>query len=37
MMKTLYMIGGTMGDGKTTVCQQLKKDVAVIANEIKLL
>lgn len=24
MMKTLYMIGGTMGIGKTTVCQQLK-------------
>ena len=27
MMKTLYMIGGTMGVGKTTVCQQLKKDL----------
>lgn len=24
-MKTLYLIGGTMGGGKTTVCQQLKK------------
>ncbi|AMC93658.1 nucleotide kinase [Erysipelothrix larvae] len=23
-MKTLYMIGGTMGVGKTTICQQLK-------------
>ncbi len=27
MMKTLYMIGGTMGVGKTTVCQQLKRDL----------
>ena len=27
MMKTLYMIGGTMGVGKTTVCQQLKHDL----------
>ena len=26
-MKTLYMIGGTMGIGKTTVCQQLKQDL----------
>ena len=26
-MKTLYMIGGTMGVGKTTVCQQLKQDL----------
>ena len=26
-MKTLYMIGGTMGVGKTTVCQQLKHDL----------
>ena len=26
-MKTLYMIGGTMGVGKTTVSQQLKKDL----------
>ena len=26
MMKTLYMVGGTMGIGKTTVCQQLKQD-----------
>lgn len=25
--KTLYMIGGTMGVGKTTVCQQLKRDL----------
>ena len=24
-MKNLYIIGGTMGVGKTTVCQQLKK------------
>lgn len=27
MMKTLYMIGGTMGVGKTTVCKQLKQDL----------
>ena len=27
MMKTLYMIGGTMGVGKTTVCHQLKQDL----------
>ncbi len=26
-MKTLYLIGGTMGVGKTTICQQLKKDL----------
>lgn len=26
-MKTLYMIGGTMGVGKTTVCKQLKRDM----------
>ena len=26
-MKTLYLIGGTMGVGKTTVGQQLKKDL----------
>ncbi|MBP3656515.1 MAG: AAA family ATPase [Clostridia bacterium] len=26
-MKTLYMIGGTMGVGKTAVCQQLKLDL----------
>ena len=26
-MKTLYMIGGPMGVGKTTVCQQLKRDL----------
>ena len=26
-MKHLYIIGGTMGVGKTTVCQQLKKDL----------
>lgn len=26
-MKKLYLIGGTMGVGKTTVCQQLKKDL----------
>ena len=27
MIKTLYMIGGTMRIGKTTVCQQLKQDL----------
>ena len=27
MVKTLYMIGGTMGVGKTTVCQQVKQDL----------
>ncbi|MBR4874900.1 MAG: AAA family ATPase [Clostridia bacterium] len=26
-MKTLYLIGGTMGVGKTTVCRQLKQDL----------
>ena len=26
-MKTLYLIGGTMGVGKTAVCQQLKKSL----------
>jgi len=26
-MKTLYLIGGTMGVGKTAVCQQLKKQL----------
>ena len=26
-MKTLYLIGGTMGVGKTAVSQQLKKDL----------
>lgn len=26
-MKTLYLIGGTMGVGKTTVCRQLKRDL----------
>ena len=25
-MKTLYLIGGTMGVGKTTVCKELKKE-----------
>lgn len=25
MMKTLYLIGGPMGVGKTTVCQQIKR------------
>lgn len=25
MMKTLYLIGGTMGVGKTTVCRELKR------------
>lgn len=27
-MKTLYLIGGTMGVGKSTVSQQLKKDLS---------
>ena len=27
-MKNLYLIGGTMGVGKTTVCQQLKMELA---------
>lgn len=27
-MKTLYLIGGTMGVGKTTVCRELKKSIA---------
>ena len=27
-MKTVYLIGGAMGVGKTTVSQQLKKDLA---------
>lgn len=26
-MKTLYLIGGTMGVGKTAVCQRLKRDL----------
>lgn len=26
-MKTLYLIGGTMGIGKTTVCRQLNKEL----------
>ena len=26
-MKTLYIIGGSMGVGKTTVCQQLKREL----------
>ena len=26
-MKTIYLIGGTMGAGKTTVSQQLKKEL----------
>ena len=26
-MKTLYLIGGTMGVGKTAISQQLKKDL----------
>ena len=26
-MKALYLIGGTMGVGKTTVCQELKKEL----------
>lgn len=28
MMKTLYLIGGTMGVGKTTVCLQMKQQVS---------
>ena len=32
-MKTLYIIGGTMGVGKTTVCQQLKQ---VLPNSVFL-
>ena len=27
-MKQLYLIGGTMGVGKTTVCQQLKSELS---------
>ena len=27
-MKTLYLIGGTMGVGKTTVCRQLKEELS---------
>lgn len=27
MNKTLYLVGGPMGIGKTTVCQQLKRDL----------
>ena len=26
-MKTIYLIGGTMGVGKTTICQQLKQEL----------
>ena len=26
-MKTIYLIGGTMGVGKTAVCRQLKHDL----------
>ena len=26
-MKKLYLIGGTMGVGKTTICQELKKNL----------
>lgn len=26
-MKTLYLIGSTMGVGQTTVCRQLKRDL----------
>ena len=33
MMKNLYMIGGTMGVGKTAVCQQLKR---VLPNSVFL-
>ncbi len=29
-MKTLYLIGGTTGVGKTTVSQQLKKDLIML-------
>ncbi|MBR4061013.1 MAG: hypothetical protein IKK03_14390 [Lachnospiraceae bacterium] len=31
-MKTLYLIGGTMGVGKTTVSQQLKQDTADVID-----
>lgn len=27
-MKQLYIIGGTMGVGKTTICQKLKKELS---------
>ena len=27
-MKELYLIGGTMGVGKTTICQELKKELS---------
>ena len=29
-MKTIYLIGGTMGVGKTTVSQQLKKELLTV-------
>lgn len=32
-MKKIYMIGGTMGVGKTTICQELKK---VLSNSVFL-
>ena len=35
MMKTLYMIGGTMGVGKTTVCQQLKQESPPVSARYK--
>jgi len=34
-MKTIYLIGGTMGVGKTTVCQQLKLK-EIIIDKVKL-
>ena len=37
MMKTLYMIGGTMGVGKTAVCQQLKMNFPEILDNAKVL
>ena len=27
-MKKLYLVGGTMGVGKTTICQQLKSELS---------
>lgn len=27
-MKKIYLIGGTMGVGKTTLCQKLKKELS---------
>ena len=30
-MKTLYLIGGTMGVGKATVCRELKKTCPTVS------